>query len=102
MARKSSMSRTAFNSSVAAFASIAAIFSAVPAEAISLRVKLACAKDYYAHCSTFKPNTPEVRNCMRTAGAKLSGRCVNALVADGEVSQQEVTRRAARASAIGQ
>jgi hypothetical protein len=33
---------------------------------------------------------------MRAAGEKLSTRCLNALIADGEVTQEEVARRAAQ------
>ena len=63
--------------------------------AASTRVKLACANDYYAHCSKFAPDTPEVRDCMRAVGEGLSPRCVNALVADGEVSKAEVEEHVA-------
>jgi hypothetical protein len=34
---------------------------------------------------------------MRAAGERLSSRCLNALIAAGEVSQEEVSRRAAQA-----
>ena len=64
----------------------------VEAFAVSVRVRVACAKDYFAHCSQFPPNSPEVRRCMRSAGTALSPRCVSALVADGEVSSKEVQR----------
>jgi hypothetical protein len=64
------------------------------ASAVSLRVKLACARDYFAHCSSFRPDTPEVRRCMRRVGAQLSSRCINALATAGEVSQAEVRRHA--------
>ena len=37
----------------------------------------------------------ELRQCMRANCAKLSGQCVRALVADGEISEAEVARRAA-------
>jgi hypothetical protein len=33
---------------------------------------------------------------MRTVGQKLSPRCLNALIAEGEVSEAEVARRAAQ------
>lgn len=65
------------------------------ASAVSARVKLACASDYYAYCSMHPVGTPAVRQCMRSAGPKLSKRCVNALISEGEVSQTEVARRAA-------
>lgn len=60
------------------------------AGAVSARVKLACAKDYYAHCSQHAPNSPDVRKCMRAIGDGLSQKCVSALVADGEVTGKEV------------
>jgi hypothetical protein len=66
-----------------------------PALAISARVKLACASDYYAYCSQHAVGSPGVRQCMRDNGKHLSTRCINALVAAGEVSEDEVARRAA-------
>jgi hypothetical protein len=66
------------------------------AGAVSLHVKLACSRDYYAYCSQFASDSPEVRQCMRAAGEKLSARCVNALVDAGEVSPIEVSRRSAQ------
>lgn len=53
------------------------------ASALSLRVKLACASDYYKHCSAFSPGSSEVRQCMRSIGAGLSRGCVDALVSAG-------------------
>lgn len=67
------------------------------AGAVSLRVKLACASDYYAYCSDHAPDSPGVRQCMRTNGLKLSKRCLDALVGAGEVSRDEVARRSASA-----
>src|ERR1700712_3566591 len=63
------------------------------ASAVSLSVQLACPTDYYAHCSAYSPDSPQVRSCMRAVGAGLSNRCVNALVGAGEVSATEVARR---------
>lgn len=63
------------------------------ASAVSLRVQIACASDYYAHCSAYSPNSPQVRSCMRAVGVGLSKGCVDALVAAGEVSAAEVSRR---------
>jgi hypothetical protein len=70
-------------------------FHASQASASSLAVQLACASDYYAYCSKHDPDGPGVRSCMRANGNKLSQRCINALVAAGEVSKAEVERRAA-------
>ncbi len=72
---------------------LTAALCATSAGAVSLHVKLACSRDYFAYCSQFSPGSPEVRQCMRAAGEKLSTRCVDALVDAGEVSLTEVSRR---------
>lgn len=77
--------------SVMALGSVA--ISAHEALAVNLRVQLACATDYYAYCSAHSPDSPQVRSCMRAVGSNLSKRCINALVAAGEVSATEVARR---------
>ncbi len=69
--------------------------SASPATAASLSVQAACASDYFAYCSKHDPDSPGVRACMRANGARLSRRCVTALIAAGEVSKAEVQRRTA-------
>ena len=58
--------------------------------AVSLGVEIACSLDYYAYCSAYDPDGPEVRKCMRANGLKLSKICVNGLIAEGEISQAEV------------
>lgn len=63
------------------------------ASAVSLRVQIACASDYYAHCSAYSPSSPQVRSCMRAVGVGLSKGCVNALISAGEVSAAEVSQR---------
>ena len=63
--------------------------SANQASATSLAVKMACASDYYAHCSQHDPDSPGVRKCMRAVGKNLSSRCINALVAAGEVPKSK-------------
>ena len=75
---------------------LGASFISTAAEAVSLRVKLACSRDYFAFCSQYSSESPEVRTCMRSAGERLSPRCLNALIAEGEVSGAEVARRAAQ------
>jgi hypothetical protein len=65
------------------------------ASAVSLGVKLACAKDYYAMCSQHKPDSPGVRKCMRAHGPQLSKGCIGALVAAGEVSKSVVEKKLA-------
>ena len=80
---------------IASVAAVATVLSVAEASAVSARVKVACSSDYFAYCSMHKVGTPGVRQCMRAAGPKLSKRCLNALVNEGEVSQDEVARRAA-------
>jgi hypothetical protein len=65
------------------------------AQALSLRVKLSCATDYYRHCSANSPDSPATRQCMRAVGEGLSKGCIDALVSAGEVSADEVARRRA-------
>ncbi len=65
------------------------------ANAVGMRTRMACAGDYFKHCSQYSPGSKEVRSCMRAVGAGLSKSCVSALIADGEVSQAEVNRRRA-------
>jgi hypothetical protein len=59
----------------------------------SERVQRACANDYHAHCGAYGIETQALRICMNKRGQNLSHGCVNALVADGQVSRAEVERR---------
>ncbi|RUO98782.1 hypothetical protein [Hyphomicrobium sp.] len=86
--------RSSFRPLIVSLTAAAALLPvASNAYAISLGVQIACASDYYAHCSAYSPTSPQVRTCMRAVGAGLSKRCVDALVAAGEVSAAEVARR---------
>lgn len=85
-----------FRSALIPLAALAATAASVnEAGAVSARVKVACASDYFAYCRDHAVGSPGLRQCMRAAGPKLSKRCVNALVSDGEVSPEEVARREA-------
>lgn len=66
-----------------------------PVLAFSPRVKVACMQDYFSHCSSHSVGSPGLRRCMRAAGPALSRGCIRALVSAGEVSQAEISRRAA-------
>lgn len=79
----------------AAVALGAVLLPATQAGAVSSKVRYACAGDYLANCSSFSPNSPETRRCMRQVGYRLSKGCINALIDAGEVSQAEVSRRSA-------
>ncbi|MBL8564925.1 MAG: hypothetical protein JNM89_04340 [Hyphomicrobiaceae bacterium] len=83
------------HASAAALAMVLGTLGIAEAGAVSLAVQRACMSDYFAHCSKHAPGSPEVRSCMSRVGARLSGRCVNALLAAGEVSKAEVARRSA-------
>jgi hypothetical protein len=77
---------------------VALTWLASPAEAAktyqySKHVQQACANDYHAQCSEYGIETEALRICMNKAGHSLSHGCVNALVADGQVSRAEVERR---------
>ena len=91
MTTKTNTFRTAF----AVAAAFAAVLAPQQASAVSLSVKLACASDYYAYCSQHAVGSPGVRSCMRANGRNLSNRCINALVAAGEVPKSVIQRRMA-------
>jgi hypothetical protein len=97
MAIESATSETEFTGSLlAAVVLIGALaVSVLEAGAVSIRTKLACRTDYRSYCSSFKMGSNELRQCMSANGPKLSKKCINALVADGEISEAEVARRAA-------
>jgi hypothetical protein len=73
-----------------------AVLAADPALAqhtYSDAVQRACANDYKQHCREYGIETEALRLCMDRAGQKLTKTCVDALVADGEVSKQHVEAR---------
>jgi hypothetical protein len=67
--------------------------SAEAASRYSKQLQRACARDYKANCNQYGIETEALRLCMDRAGHRLSKTCVNALVAEGEVSRAEVNRR---------
>ena len=83
---------------LAAAVTLVGLVSLVPvAGAAGANVTIACASDYLAYCSKHPTEGPAVRQCMRANGSRLSGRCLEALIAAGEVSRTEVKRREASA-----
>lgn len=75
-----------------ALATAALLLPPSGASAIGFMTQMSCASDYYAYCSQFQVGSKELRICMRRAGPKLSKSCLNALIADGEVSKAEVEK----------
>ena len=80
---------------IAAIALSGIAIAASEASAYSTTVKLACATDYFTHCSQHSLSSPGVHQCMNAVGPRLTPRCINALVAAGEVSRAEADRRLA-------
>ena len=78
-----------------AAATLGALVTSGQAGAVSLAVKMACASDYYSHCSQHSPDSPGVRQCMRAHGPQLSKGCVSALIAAGEVPKSVVEKKVA-------
>ena len=72
-----------------------AALTSTEASAFSTQVKLACASDYFSHCSQHSLGSPELRQCMRSVGLGLSKRCLGALVSAGEVSQSVIEKKSA-------
>lgn len=77
---------TLHRAAAVAVGGIVFVCSAQTSHAASLAVELACASDYYAHCSQYDSDSPQVRTCMRANGLKLSRICVKALASAGEMT----------------
>lgn len=71
------------------------LLSTNQAGAVDERVKSACRDDYFQFCSGHEVGSEALRQCMRKADSKLSPICVDALVAAGEVTADEIKRRRA-------
>jgi hypothetical protein len=67
--------------------------SALAQHTYSDAVQRACASDYKQHCREYGIETEALRLCMDRAGQRLTQTCVDALVADGEISKQQVEAR---------
>jgi hypothetical protein len=70
-------------------------FSAADAGEVPKAVKRACRGDYFAYCSMHRVGSPELRQCMRDNGKRLSRGCVDALVAAGLAPKSKKTKVAA-------
>lgn len=65
-----------------------ALTAAGAANAYSGRVKSACKSDFYKFCPSYKPDTPQLRSCMRSVGGNISSRCLDALADAGEIPRK--------------
>ena len=74
------------------FAALAVGFGALAAagaaQAYTGKVKSACKADFYRFCPSYKPDTPQLRSCMRGAGGNISSRCLDALADAGEIPRK--------------
>jgi hypothetical protein len=58
------------------------------ASAYTGRVKSACKADFYKFCPAYKPDSPQLRSCMRSAGGNISSRCLDALANAGDIPRK--------------
>ncbi len=77
-------------------------FSSHHAFAVSLKVKLACKEDYFAHCSHHAVGTPGVRKCMRDVGPRLSTGCITALADAGMIKSKAITKKYQTRTAVAE
>ena len=61
--------------------------AAAPVRAVSAKVKKACAGDYKRLCPSYKVGSPALRACMEAKQAEITSKCVDALIASGEVNR---------------
>ena len=65
-----------------------ALVAAGDATAYSARVNSACKTDFYKFCPSYKVDSPQLRECMRSAGGNISRRCLDALADSGVISRK--------------
>jgi hypothetical protein len=65
-----------------------ALVAAGDATAYTARVNSACKTDFYKFCPSYKPDSPQLRECMRSAGGNISSRCLDALADSGVISRK--------------
>lgn len=63
------------------------------ASAQDARVRSACSSDYHRYCPSYAVGSTQLRSCMRAVGKRLNPACLDALVAAGEISRKEASRR---------
>lgn len=80
--------RPVLRAAAAGAAVLLVIAVASAANAYTARVNSACERDYYRFCAKYSIGTPELRSCMLASRRALSSRCVNALIAAGEVPRR--------------
>ena len=81
-------------SAAVALAAFAVIFALTPdtAGAVTERMKRDCRSDYKRYCAKYKLGSEGLRACMSRSIRRVSNRCINALVAGGEMSKAQADR----------
>ncbi|ODA66196.1 hypothetical protein A7A08_02843 [Methyloligella halotolerans] len=75
-----------YTKAVALFLTVLFCATAAAAGPVTPRQKRDCKTDYDRFCSAHSLESPGLRTCMRKVRFQLTDRCVDALVADGEIS----------------
>ena len=65
-----------------------ALVAAGDATAYTARVRSACKTDFYKFRPSYMPDSPQLRECMRSAGGNISSRCLDALADSGVISRK--------------
>lgn len=58
------------------------------ADAVSSKVRKACAGDYKRLCPRYKVGSSRMRACMEAKQSEISSRCIDALIDSGEVNRR--------------
>jgi hypothetical protein len=76
---------------LAGSAAVLMLFSDV-AGAVTERQKRDCKADYNRYCKKYELGTEGLRACMSRSIKRVSNRCINALVAGGDMSKAQADR----------
>ncbi|MEG6507926.1 hypothetical protein V6C03_02980 [Methyloligella sp. 2.7D] len=74
------------SSSAVLMSAVLLLSFAGPANAVTDRQKRDCRTEYNKYCSAYDVESQGLRACMRKVRFQLSDRCIDALVAGGEVT----------------
>ena len=77
----------------AAIAAILLVAAAPAANAYSQQVNSACEGDYYRFCSAYAVESTQLRRCIEASRRSLTQRCIDALIAAGEVPRKYLRKR---------
>lgn len=62
------------------------------AYALGIRSTANCGVDYFRYCSQYAIGSDEVRECFRGNRKNLSSYCIDALIADGEITKEDIEK----------